>query len=407
MFTDILLVIALLGTLTSTAYLLLVLAGVCGFVRQRREALTAVPEFAPGVSILKPVHGLETDLEENLESFFRQDYSDFELIFCARHADDPALLLAQKMAKRHPRVPVRILTSGEPPWTNAKLYSLEAMWKEARHDLLVISDSDVRVSPNYLRELVKPFVDPRVGMGTCIYRGRPGSGFWTQLEALGMSVEMTSGVLVANLLEGMKFALGPTMIVRRECIDALNGFSFMAEFCADDYILGNSVAESGMKVVLSHLSVDHIVVHHSLASSLRHQVRWMRSTRFSRPKGHLGTVLTYAMPFGLLGLVAGVLGGRAAIGISLFAVAVGNRILQSIAAGYMVAGDRNALTRAWLYPVRDLLGAGLWLASYFGSTIEWRGESYRLAKAGRMLRAGGPVGIAASAKATEVGASPR
>jgi ceramide glucosyltransferase len=364
-------------------------------------------DFRPAVSILKPVHGLEPNLEANLESFFRQDYPNFELIFCARHADDPALMLAETIAERHPEVPVRILTSGEPSWTNAKLYSVERMWKEASHDLLVISDSDVRVSPNYLRELAKPFADARVGMSTCIYRGLPGGGFWTQLEALGMSVEMTSGVLVANLLEGMKFALGPTMIVRRECIDALNGFSFMADFCADDYILGNSVAESGMKVVLSHLAVDHMVVHHSFASSLRHQVRWMRSTRFSRPKGHFGSAVTYAMPFGLLGLAAGFVAGRPMVGIALMGVALVNRILQSIVAGYVVAGDRYALTRAWLYPVRDLLGAGLWVASYFSPKIEWRGENYRLAKAGRMLRSGDPVGISASAKASEISASSR
>jgi ceramide glucosyltransferase len=407
MLSGLLLGIAILGTVTSSVYLLLVIAGVFGFAKHRRKAVENAPEFRPAVSILKPVHGLEPNLEENLESFFRQDYSEFELIFCARHADDPALMLAEIIAERHPEVPIRILTSGEPSWTNAKLYSLEKMWKEASHDLLVISDSDVRVSSNYLRELVKPFADARVGMSTCIYRGCPGEGLWTKLEALGMSVEMTSGVLVANLLEGMKFALGPTMVVRRECIDALNGFSFMADFCADDYILGNAVAESGMKVVLSHLAVDHMVVHHSFLSSMRHQVRWMRSTRFSRPKGHFGTALTYAMPFGLLGFVAGLMTGHPIIGVGLLAVALANRILQSVAAGYVVAGDRNALTRAWLYPVRDLLGACLWLASYFRATIEWRGEIYRLAKGGRMLRVSEPLPMGASPKPTEVGAGPR
>jgi ceramide glucosyltransferase len=150
-----------------------------------------------------------------------------------------------------------------------------------------------------------------------------------------------------------------------------------------------------------------MVVHHSFVSSLRHQVRWMRSTRFSRPKGHFGTALTYAMPFGLLGLIAGLMSGRPAIGVGLFALAVINRILQSIAAGYVVAGDRKALTRAWLYPVRDLLGACLWVASYFSATIEWRGEIYHLAKGGRMLRVSDPVPIGASPRPTEVGAGRR
>jgi ceramide glucosyltransferase len=269
---------------------------------------------------------------------------------------------------------------------NAKLYSLERMWTHARYELLIISDSDVRVGKSYLREVVKPFRDVRVGLNTCIYRGLPVGGFWTQIEALGMSVEMTAGVLVAEMMEGMKFALGPTMVVRKECLQALNGFGFMADYCADDYILGNAIADSGMKVALSHHSVEHAVVHHSFAASFAHQVRWMRSTRFSRPKGHLGTVLTYAMPYGTLGLIAGIAGGHSTLGAVLFGAAFLNRAIQSIAAGYFVAGDRKALTRAWLYPVRDLLGAVLWMGSYLSAKIDWRGEEYKLASGGRMLR---------------------
>jgi ceramide glucosyltransferase len=286
-------------------------------------------------------------------------------------------------------VNVRIMTSGEPPWTNAKLYSLEKMCKQAAHDLLVISDSDVRVAPDYLLEIIKPFANPKVGMTTCIFRGLPAGGFWTDLEALGYSVEMTAGVVVADMLEGMKFALGPTMVVRRQCVEALHGFGFMADYCADDYILGNRVAESGMEVVLSHHSIDHMVFHHSFLSSMRHQVRWMRSTRFSRPKGHLGTVLTYAMPFGVLGLLAGLASGHTNLGISLLVAAFVNRTIQSVAGGYVVAGDKAALTRSWLYPVRDLLGAFLWLGSYLSAKIDWRGEEYRLTTGGKMLRAPG------------------
>lgn len=395
MLANVLLAIALLGTLTSTAYLLLVAVGVLRFCRRRRAELSAA-EFTPPVSILKPLHGLEPNLDENLESFFQQDYPEFELIFCARHSDDPGLVLARRLAERYPRVPVRILTCGEPPWTNAKLYSLERMWTQARHDLLIISDSDVRVDASYLREVVKPFRDVRVGLNTCIYRGLPVGDFWTQIEALGMSVEMTAGVLVAEMIEGMKFALGPTMVVRKECLLALNGFGFMADYCADDYILGSSVADSGMKVALSHHSVDHVVVHHSFAASFEHQVRWMRSTRFSRPKGHLGSLLTFAMPYGVVGMIAALITGRPILGAMLLAWAIGNRILQSILAGYFVAGDRNALVRCWLFPIRDLLGGALWLASYFSSKISWRGEAYRLRRGGRMVRVGAAIPISAA-----------
>jgi len=385
----VLLAIAILGTLTSTAFLVLVIAGARRFGRVRRRLLSA-PAYAPPVSVLKPVHGLEPNLEENLESFFRQDFPNFELIFCARQASDHGLQMAQRLSLKYPDVRVRILTVGEPPWTNAKLYSLEKMWKEAAHELLVISDSDVRVAPDYLQEIIKPFADPKVGMTTCMYRGLPAGGFWTELEGFGYSVEMTSGVVVADMLEGMKFALGPTMVVRRECVAALGGFGFMADYCADDYILGNRVADSGMEVVLSHHVIDHMVFHHSFLDSMRHQVRWMRSTRFSRPKGHLGTVLTYAMPFGVLGLIAGLVSGHAVLGWALFAAAFTNRTIQSIVAGYYVAGDRKALTHAFLYPIRDLLGVFLWMGSYLSAKIHWRGEIYRLSTGGLMLRAESP-----------------
>lgn len=389
MFLRALLAIAVLGILTSTAFLVLVLVGSWRFARKRRR-LRSAPKYFPPISVLKPVHGLEPNLEENLESFFRQDFPDFELIFCARQASDPGLQMAQRLSRKHPNVKVRILTCGEPPWTNAKLFSLEKMWKAAAHDLLVISDSDVHVSTNYLREIIKPFANPTVGMTTCVYRGLPAGGFWTELEAFGYSVEMTSGVVVADMLEGMKFALGPTMVVRRECVEALGGFGFMADYCADDYILGNRVAESGMEVVLSHHVIDHMVFHRSFLASMRHQVRWMRSTRFSRPKGHLGTVLTYAMPYGALGWITGLASEHATLGWSLLGAAFLNRVIQSIVAGYVVAGDRKALTHAFLYPIRDLLGAFLWIGSYLSAKIDWRGETYRLSTGGLMLRSEKP-----------------
>jgi ceramide glucosyltransferase len=197
---------------------------------------------------------------------------------------------------------------------------------------------------------------------------------------------MTAGVVTADLLEGMKFALGPTMVVRRECIEALGGFGFMADYCADDFILGKRVAQSGMEVVLSHYTIDHMVCYHSFLASMRHQVRWMRSTRFSRPKGHLGTLLTYAMPFGLLGFLAGWRGAHRELGIALLLAAFANRMVLSVVAGYVVARDRRALTRCWLYPARDLLGGILWAWSYLSSRIDWRGEIYRLSTDGLMLR---------------------
>jgi len=384
MITNLLLVVALLGSLTSFVFFLLVVAAVVrkGFVHNPIHS-----SFKPPVSVLKPVHGMEPRLEQNLESFFQQDYPNYELIFCARHADDPALLAAEQLSAKYPNIKTKILTCGEPKWPNAKVYSLSHMLEVAENELIVISDSDVQVTPEYLERVVRPLEDQRVGLVTCVYRGVSVKGFWSKLEALGMSVEMTSGVLVAEMLEGMKFALGPTMVTRKDCVRAVGGFEAFADYCADDYLLGNLIEKQGHQVVLSDHAVDHIVVHRSLIESLKHQVRWMRSTRFSRPKGHFGTVLTFAMPFGVLGLIAGVSGHHALLGAAIFGATYLERAMQSVITGYGVVGDREALKQAWLYPLRDLLGFFLWCGSYLGSKIDWRAEVYELTTNGRMLRA--------------------
>lgn len=383
MIADLLLVVALLGSLTSFAFFVLVAAAV---VRKRLVARTFHSSFKPAVSVLKPVHGMEPRLEESLESFFRQDYPDYELIFCARHAHDPALLLAERLSARYPDVKVKILTCGEPMWPNAKVYSLSRMMEAAENELIVISDSDVKVTAEYLARVVAPLEDERVGLVTCVYRGVSVKGFWSKLEALGMSVEMTSGVLVAEMLEGMKFALGPTMVTRKSCVREVGGFEAFADYCADDYVLGNLIEKQGHRVVLSDYAVDHIVLHRSFMESLKHQVRWMRSTRFSRPKGHVGTVLTFAMPFGVLSLIAGILSHHTLLGTAIFATTFVQRMVQSVITGYGIVGDEQSLKQAWLFPVRDLLGFFLWWGSYASSKIDWRAEIYRLSNGGRMLR---------------------
>jgi len=229
--------------------------------------------------------------------------------------------------------------------------------------------------------------DAEVGVVTCLYRGVPTGAFWSRLEALGMSVEMTSGVLVANLLEGMKFALGPTMATRKEVLLKIGGLEPLADYCSDDYLLGKLADEAGYRVVLSHYVVDHIVLNHTFAKSMQHQARWMRSTRFSREWGHIGTGLTFATPFGILAMWAAWSLGWPLLGLGLFTVSILNRICQSVAAGWLIARDRDSLRFCWLYPLRDLLGFLLWCGSFLGTTIVWRGERYRLLAGGKMSRA--------------------
>jgi len=392
MLEHIVLIIAVTGLLASTVYLGLVLVSAVRFCAARRRTLALADgnRALPPVTLLKPLHGMEPLLAECLESFFRQDYPAYELIFGARTAADPALAVVEALRKKHPRIPVRVVLSGEPAYPNAKVCLMEKMAPLASHPLLVISDSDVRATPGYLNQVVQPMLDQDVGMVTCLYRGVSTGGFWPLLEALGMSVEMSSGVLVADLLEGMKFALGPTMVIRKEVLDAWGGFGVLRDYCADDFIMGALTHDFGKKVVLSHHVIDHVVLNRSARQSLLHQLRWMKSSRFSRRMGHLGTGLTFAMPFGLLGLAAGWISGNWALGLGLLALAFVDRVVQALVVGWGVAGDRQAARFCWLYPVRDLLGFVLWCGSFAGSEIVWRGERYRLVSGGRMVRKGRP-----------------
>ena len=378
-------VIACVGVCSSTVFLGLALVGTAHARKQWRELETLQGHF-PAVSVLKPLHGMEPQLERNLESFFAQEYAgEFELLFCARVEGDAGLTLARELGARYPRVRARYLVAGETPFTNAKVWSLAQMEEAAAHEVLVVTDSDVEVGRDYLRRLVQPFVDAQVGCVTCLYRGKPTGGLWSRLEGLGMSVEMTSGVVIANLLEGMRFALGPTMAMRREAVEQFGGFRVLGDFCSDDFLVGNWIAARGWRVVLSDYVIDHVIQNRSFADSIRHQTRWMRSTRFSRPKGHLGTGLTFAVPFGFLALACGVATGRPVLGLALFAWAVLSRVLQAAAVGWGMVRDKRAVSGAWMYPLRDLMGFYFWAASYASSRIVWRDQVYRLVEEGRMV----------------------
>lgn len=385
----VLIALSVLGLLTSTVFGALVLAATRYHLRERTAADHTWRDFQPALTVVKPLHGNEPDLAARLETFFQQDYGEFEVLFCARDQNDSGLHTARQVAVRYPHVPVKHLsTSGEPDYINAKIASLETMMREASHPIFVISDSDVQVTPEYLSEVGRLFADERVGAVTCLYRGVPGDGgVWARLEAVGMSVEMTAGVLVAKMLEGMQFALGPTMAVRRECVDRMGGVGTMAEFCSDDYILGNQVFAQGRKVVLSQHVIDHVILNDRFVDSMKHQARWMKSTRFSRPAGHFWSVLTFSMPFGLMGLLAALTAGRPGLALALFCWALSSRWMIAWAAGQRVVGDPRWLDLYLLYPLRDLMGFGFWVASYASSRIVWRGRVFELTAGGRMVRA--------------------
>ena len=388
----VLLALGVFGLVTSTVFAGMVLWAVPGYLRERRAALAqlqARPGFTPPLTLLKPIHGDEPGLEAHLATFFLQDYPEYEILFCTRSPDDPGLATARRVAARYPEIPVKFLsTGGEPDYINAKVASMERMEVEAAYEILVISDSDVRVASDYLRSVALPFADPRVGGMCCPYRGVAAEGgLWARLEAGGMSVEMTSGVLAARLMEGMQFVLGPTMAFRRETIRRMGGFKVTADYCADDFVLGNETFKLGQTVVLGHHAIDHMVINSSFWPSMKHQVRWMKSTRFSRPKGHFGTALTFSLPFGLLACAAAAWLGHPWLGLALLGWGVMTRLALALAVGRGVVGDRSWFGLLVLYPLRDLMGFCFWAASYWGSRILWRGRVFELLQGGKMRAA--------------------
>jgi len=404
-----LLCVGLFGLLTSSVYLGMVLVGARRFRREamREDArLRERPEFLPAISLFKPLHGDEMGLEANLRTFFEQDYlqhvaragslteengvSRVELLFCARSEADEGLEIARRVAAEYPEITTRFVTSGKPWAANAKVCSLAAMAKVATHDLWAISDSDVRVSPEYLRRIVLPFAEEQVGCSTCLYRGVAiKGGFWSQLEAVGMTIEMSSGICADSLVEPVRFALGPTMVTRRARVEEMGGFESMAEFCADDFVLGNRIAKNGHKVLLSGHAIDHMVLQADFVESIKHQVRWMKSTRFSRPKGHFGTSLTFGVPFGVMAWAGALLLGMPVLGWCALLGSLLGRSAQAWVVGRYVVQETRIWTAMVLFPLRDLIGPLIWALSYASNRIQWRGEIYELVDGGRMRRIAG------------------
>lgn len=357
----------------STAYCVLTALAAIRYraVRPRRSV------FAPPVSLLKPLAGVDDGLEQNLRTFFEQQYASYEILFAVRSPKDPAIPLVERLRAEYPHVPSRLLVTGEPPYANAKVFSLHTMLNEARHDLIVMSDSDTRVTSEMLSVFAAEFENPRVGLATCPYRAVAGFSFWSTLEALGLNTEFLGGVLVARMLDGMNFALGPTIVARRETLQAIGGFDAVKDYLAEDFVMGKLASERGIEVILSSYVIEHRIGAQPFGANLRHRLRWGRSTRRSRPRGYIGQVFTHPLPLALLAwLVAPDWGS-----IALAAVAL--RLVAAWAAGVYVLRDRLTLFYWWLLPLQDSLSFLVWIGGFFGNTILWRGRKYHLLRDGR------------------------
>ena len=329
------------------------------------------------VSILKPLAGVDDGLEENLRSFFEQDYPDFEIWFAVRSRSDPAIAVVDRLQAAYPRIPSQLIVTGEPPYANAKVYSLDRMLAAARHDLLVMADSDIRVSCDMLRTIAAEFQDPKLGLATCPYRAVPGRSFWNTLEAIGLNTEFIGGVLVARMLDGMKFALGPTIAARRATLEGIGGFDAVKDFLAEDFVMGKLAAERGDGVILSSYVIEHRIGAQSLAANLKHRLRWNRSTRRSRPAGYVGQLFTIPLPLALLLWI---------VQPGWWPLAAATVLLRAVA-GWATAGLvlRDPLTARlfWLVPLQDVISFAMWIGGFFGNTILWRGRKYYLRPDGR------------------------
>ncbi len=355
--------------------------------RRRRSA-----SVFPPISILKPLSGLDEGLEENLRSYFAQDYPDFEILCAVRNPGDPAVPVVEKLRLEYPGIPARLIVTGEPPYSNAKVFALDSMLAQARFDLLVMTDSDTRANSGLLRGLAAEFEDPRLGVTTCPYRGIPGRSFWSTLEAIGMNTEFLAGVLVARMLEGMKFGVGPGMAARREVLERIGGFNTLKEFLAEDFMMGKLAAEAGYGVALSSCVIEHRIGTQRFLENLRHRMRWARSTRRSRPAGYFGQLFTYPLPLALL---------LAAVQPSWWRLAAAALVVRAIAA-WATAGWvlRDPLTarKWWLLPLQDVASFFLWIAGFFGSSVSWRGRRYIIFPDGRFAPAPPPRARQATAR---------
>jgi ceramide glucosyltransferase len=349
-------------------------------IAARRYLVISPPalENLPAISVLKPLCGQEDCLEENLRSFFTQDYPEYEILFAVHTLADPAVTVLQKVWREFPLGPrVSLVETGESPAPNAKAHSLGHLVARAENSIMVMSDSDVQAPPGLLRRIAEEFQNPAVGVVTCPYRAVPGKGFWSRLEALGMNTQFLAGVLVAWLVGEMDFALGPTLAARREVLEAMGGFTKLGDYLAEDFVIGNHAPQLGYRVVLSSCVIEHRIGSQPFKRNLQHRLRWARSTRRSRPVGYWGEIFTNPIPLAVLLWLARP---------KLWPMVAATVLFRSLAAwstAKWVLHDPLTRRRWWLIPVQDLMSLLVWIAGFFGSTIDWRGRRYKVLPDGR------------------------
>lgn len=379
-------VISGVGALAGIGYYLTCLWSAGSYLQDRSKILAQdkpATTALPPVSILKPLKGEDPEIYESFRSHCLQDYPEYEIVFGVSDANDPAVRAVERLRQEFPDRPIQLIVCTEVLGANTKVSNLAQMVRSARHRHFVLSDSDIRVPPDYLRRVVAPLADPGVGLVTCLYRGIAGSTVSSRLESLGISTDFCPGVLVARSIEGgLHFALGSTMAFRRQDLDAIGGFESFVDYLADDYELGKRIAGLGREVRVSDVVVETFLPSYSVREFFKHQLRWARGVRDARPGGYLGLLLTFGWQWAMLALFAS---GGAIWAWSAFSVALVLRFLVAWMVGVGALEDRQALRFSALLPLRDVVGVVVWILSFASNTVSWRGDRFHL-KDGKLTR---------------------
>ncbi len=381
--------VAAIGTVGSLFFYFLSALGLASFLRYRRERIIAalLDTPLPPVSILKPLKGVDPEIWENFCSHCEQDYPEFQLIFGVSDPADPAIEVVRKLQAKYPNLTIELIVCDRILGTNIKVSNLAQMLRAARHEILLVNDSDIRVPPDYLRKVIAPLADSSVGLVTCLYRGTACPTLGSRLEALGIATDFVPGVLSARFLEqGLHFGLGSTLAFRRRDLEAVGGFEALVDYLADDYELGKRIAATGKKVELSAASVATLLPPYTIRQFLAHQLRWSRTIRDARRCGYAGLIFTFGLPWSLLTFVAA---GGAFWAFALFALTFAVRFVVAYVAANAVLDDRQMfgtelIANIFLLILRDLIAPAVWVASFMGNRIYWRGDVYDL-KDGRLI----------------------
>jgi len=380
--------LAAIGTACCLCFYFLSALSLASFLSDRRKKLSQAPlpeSQLPPLSILKPLKGVDPEIWESFCSHCEQEYPEFQIqiqmIFGVSDPADPAIEVVRKLQSKYPNREIELIVCDRVLGPNIKVSNLVQMLPAARHELLLVNDSDIRVPPDYLRKVITPLADASVGLVTCLYRAVASPTLGSRLEALGISTDFVPGVLSARFLEkGLHFGLGSTLAFRRRDLQAIGGFEALLDYLADDYELGRRIAATGKRVELSATTVTTFLPAYTLRQFFRHQLRWSRTIRDARRWGYAGLLFTFGLPWALVTLLVA---QGAAWAWALFALTFAARLAVGFAAAVVVLHDRQALSNIFLLPLRDLIAPLVWAAGFLGNRIHWRGDVFDL-KDGRL-----------------------